>query len=252
MNNIKSYNEFLNEGLLSNLFSKIKGYLSQGLQELMKDVKSGDPEKMIDSLKQYIQLNGKKMDEELKNIKDKQELKEYLHNTLYGIYSAIMGIKSTQKIEPVFFEDMFKNADENLIKLMNTKEKKFEDNLDIYLEKFLLPGLYKLSGISKDEITDEIPDKLKKSTKNWIANILSPILKMKNPKSSDKKNEKDEKDKKDKIIPTSDNSQVSRNTVQDMVKNATLDQIKNFRREVGKNKGITKNKDLKNRWSIGK
>lgn len=95
MNKIKTYNEFINEGLLSNLFSKIKGYLSQGLQELMKDVKSGDPKKMIDSLKNYIQLNGKEMDNKLKEIKTKSQLKEYLRNTLYGLYSAIKGIQST-------------------------------------------------------------------------------------------------------------------------------------------------------------
>jgi hypothetical protein len=292
MNNIKKFNEFVNEGLLSNIFSKIKGYLSQGLQELMKDVKSGDPKKMIKSLKNYIQLNGKELDNKLKEINTKSELREYLKNTLYGLYSAIKGIQSTQKIDPVYFENMFKNSDKNLVKLMNTKESKFESSLEEYLDKYLIPGLYKISGIKNesylfesdetkkldDEISkteqdikdkqednnpnkdeskeqvdpnkdknknkkqeEQIPDKIKQVTKGWITNILSPILKIEEPNNSNNQN----------IIPTSDNSQIKREVVQDMIKNSSIDQIKKFREMIGQNKKMSK-KEWKKKWPVGK
>lgn len=272
---IKKFNEFddINEGLLSNLFSKLKGYLSDGLKELMKDTKSGDPKKMIKSLKKYVQLNGQEMDKKLTKIKTEKELKDYLNQTIYGLYSAIKGIQSTEKIDPAYFNDMFKKADKNFTKLMNMKPRKFDKSLETYINDILLPGLKKLAGERDNEEKDksennqeesqeenqgkdnekesqiEVSKKLKKVTKTWLGNILSPIMDKKEPKGdgNEEDNNKDTNNKK--IIKTKDDSVVRRKVVQDITKNADLNQIKKFREMVGKSSGVN---NVEKKWPVGK
>lgn len=264
---IKKFKDFnnINEGLLSNLFNKLKGYLSDGLKDLMKDVKSGEPKKMIRSLKKYAQLNANEIDNKLKEIKTEDELKEFLKETIYGLYSAIKGIQSTKKIDSVYFEEMFKKADKNFVKLMNKNQKKFDKALDVYLDKYLIPGLYKLAGVKsnesflyeadenkdEDKSDKEIPDKLKKATKNWLGDIFSPILKIKTPKPDNSDNSDNKNNNNSKVIPTKDGSQVRKEVVQDLTKNASLNQIKKFREIVGNSRNMNK-KEFKNKWPVGK
>jgi len=285
-NEIKKYDDFVNEGLLSNLFSKIKGYLSDGLKELVKDTKTGDPKKMIKSLKKYVELNGDNINKELKNINTKEDLKDYLRKTIQGLYTAIKGVQSTEKIEPTYFDDMFKKADKTFVKLMNSKPGKFKKSIDIYIDK-LVPNLYKLAGIelkkesfifednqneredsnnnkgeednqdekgddkkktedTKKEKSDEVPDKVKKATKTWLINILKPIIDKKMP---DGLNDQDNSSGNNKVWDTKDDSVVRKDVIKDMVKNADLNHIKRFREEVGDSKGID---DVKNKWPVGK
>lgn len=287
MKNIQTYNEFVNEGLFKNFVGKalrsMKDFVSVPLNDMMKDIsKSGDPKKIIKSLKTYVQMNGKEIDEVLQKVNTRDELKIYLHDTLFGLYTAIKGVQATQKVNNTYFDEMFKNADKNLVKAMSYKEDKASAAINDYVEKTLLPGLEKMSGVKNESLllemdanTEEekvdneiqktkedigqddkkegqgdgqnnspkISDKLKEVTKKWLTNTLAPILKADLPKM--------ETGKEGDIIPTTDKSQVRRDVVQDMIKNSTIDNIKTFRKTVGQSKGMDK-QEWKNRWPVGK
>ena len=79
-----------------------------------------------------------------------ENLQELVSDELYGVYSALKGVQATQKVSNTYFEEIFKNADKNLVKIMSEKDIKTADKkIKGYVEGLLSPkgGLYKLAGI---------------------------------------------------------------------------------------------------------
>ena len=144
-----NYDEFnnMNEGFFFFLLRSIKDFAAEPLNDFLRDIeKSGDPKKIINSLREYATLNNSKIDKALNTIKNKEELTSYLEQTLVGLYTAIKGVQATRKVNKTYFDEMFKDADKNLVKVMNYDEKKFYPAIKNYVEEYLLPNLEKISG----------------------------------------------------------------------------------------------------------
>lgn len=147
-----SFKEFVNEGLFRNFVGmamrSIGSWAAEPLNDMMKDIKqSGDPKKIINSLKTYIQKSGKSIKTQLVNVKSEEDLKKFLNDELLGLYTAIKGVQATQKVNNTYFEEMFKDADKGLVKVMSVKNvKKAEPAIDAYVED-LIKNFHNIVGI---------------------------------------------------------------------------------------------------------
>jgi len=265
MEKIKSYNEFINEGLFSNILGKVGRGLSDWamapLKDMMKDIsKSGDPKKIIKSLKMYIQKTGESLKNGLKDVKNVTKLQSLVTQELTGVHSALKGVQATQKVNKTFFDEIFKNADSALVKAM--KNKKPEKSIPLYVNNLLSDGggLFKLANYeapvvqSKKEVKDEKMGetvnyslkyrklfeakeetteedlskdekfiKLKEVTYKWLVNILKPIM----------NGEAGEEEGGDYISFDDNKYKMKRQAVQDMVSKSDFKSFKTFRDTVG-------------------
>jgi len=163
---MKNYNNYINENIFTNflnfLFKNLKEFISKPLNDFTKEIKkNNNPEDLIKSLKTYIQITGRSISKEINKTTTSNEIKNVLKEYITGLYAAIDGIKKTEKINPTYFQEIFKNSDKNLIKLMSYDEKTFNKKIDNYINNVLMPGLYKISNI-----------KIKtQKKKNWLSKI---------------------------------------------------------------------------------
>jgi hypothetical protein len=163
---MKNYNNYINENIFTNflnfLFKNLKEFISKPLNDFTKEIKkNNNPKDLIKSLKTYIQITSRNITKEINSTTTTDDLEKLLKNYITGLYAAIDGIKKTEKINPTYFQEIFKNSDKDLIKLMSYNEKIFSKKIDNYINNVLMPGLYKISNI---EI--KTPKK-----KNWFSKI---------------------------------------------------------------------------------
>lgn len=293
MKHIINYDDYkINEGFFQKVMRGIGKWASAPLNDFINDLRrDGDPKSVAKSLRDFISLNGKNIDNALQKIKDKNQLKTYLSDSLISIASALKAVQATQKIDQTFFDEIFRKADRRLIKAMsNNDDKKLEQAVRGYVDTILMPNLEKISktkNIGENTVYEElnmpswfnrkqqnknqdkkdqnnqnqdnqkdqndqndnqkgqdnknepISDGLKEVTKKWMLNILRPILDV------DKKIKNVNKGKK--IIYTKNQSPVRRKVIQDIVSNADIKDVIDFRNRVAKERGI----DPK-RWGVGK
>lgn len=287
-----NYDEFnnMNEGFFGKVLRSLKDFAAEPLNDFLRDIeKSGDPKKIINSLREYATLNNSKIDKALNTIKNKEELTSYLEQTLVGLYTAIKGVQATRKVNKTYFDEMFKDADKNLVKVMNYDEKKFYPAIKNYVEEYLLPNLEKISGknesfkplyfdevsqvfeeiefpkpaseesikkltgkskeednidketekeIDNKEKENGVSDELKSNVKKWLNTVFYPILRTKPPKENRKENN---------YIRTKGDSVIKRGVAQDILRNAQIDDIKDFRDKVAKKANIDPKK-----WRVGR
>ncbi len=258
MKNITNYNDFikLNEGLFNQVVRSIGKWAAAPLEDLMKDIsKAGDAKKIATELKNYVNVSAQGIDNNLKDKKTVGEVNTYLTQAITSLYTALIGVKNTNKFNKTYFEEIFKDTDKELVKRMNTKYKSDDEitkSFGEYVSGVLTPNLQKIAATEKigtEETTEpqtagkkenfdkkykifeeaeafdpEAPatDALKTTVKNWILKLLNPILKI-NPKPIQKLVPTTE------MLPTSDGYTMRRDQLEDLFKNANFNQIKKFR-----------------------
>ena len=295
MDKLKKYNEFVNEGLFKNFVGmamrSIGSWAAEPLNDMMKDIKqSGDPKKIINSLKTYIQKSGESIKKQLVDVKsigdtkdDENSLFKFLYTELFGLYTAIKGVQATQKVNNTYFNEIFKKADKNFVKAMSAKEKKASGMIEAYIKTLIgKDGSFnKIAGITESKIyeeldtpntqkVDEDPNAQKvdpntqKDTKEEEPKEDENLTKLKgvtqkwltnilSPIMNSEAPKGEKGGEEGDIIPTVDKSQVRRDVVQDMVKNSSIRDLQVFRNRLGKKQGLAKDSDeLKSKWPVGK
>jgi hypothetical protein len=231
------YNEFnnsVNEGLFKNFVGKVYRGLSKVVSKELNDALSGitkadNPDKIIKLLKDYLAKSDRSIKIMLNKSKDIDELKKVVKDELLGLYTVINGIKLTNKVDKYYFDEIFKNANKDLVKVMSNNDSKISLALDDYIDKSLIPGLMKISNVG-DVTNDGDLKKLKNATYKWLINLYQPILKSKYKK---KNKNKSGKVNTDFIAFNGGNNYISDQDARKILNRLSLGQIKKLRDDVG-------------------
>lgn len=152
---LKTYNEFVNEskvneGFFGKVLNSLKDWVAKPLNDFLKDIENKDnTDDVINSLKTYISGTSKGIDGALEKIESKEQLSSYLKQSIMGVYTALKGVQATQKVGKAYFDEIFKKADKNLVKVMGSKSNKIKPSLDNYVDNYLIPNLEKIGGVNK-------------------------------------------------------------------------------------------------------
>jgi len=200
------------------------------------------------------------MDRELKEVKSVDGLEQFLIDKIANFYGIIKGVQATQKINKTYFDEIFKKADKNLVKIMS-KNKNSKENIEGYVKGNLIDNLKKISGYKESEKEEqnekestekeinkteeqiknleeqkeflfeaeegddnENLEKLKQVAKKWIANVFSPVFNTDAPTGGEEKKG---------FINFGGDYRIKRNVAQGIIRKSSFDDIKNLRDKVG-------------------
>lgn len=174
---MKNYNQFVDDKLNENLWSSLKnlfGKLLQGVSdEIKKPVdelnnklsKTKDPKQIQTIIANYLKVHNNTLTTQMKNAKDLPTLKKIVKDNLNGIYASITAVSQTLGADKFSFSEIFADSPAEMKKLFDQDSKKFNKNLDNYVNNLIITTAkqyptYKEKPITK-EILDKKPDEVK-------------------------------------------------------------------------------------------